>query len=87
MKTKASVLTIRIPSELKHKIEKVAEEQGVSINQLALYAFTKEIQDLETSQYFEKYYKGKTKKQIFSDFRSVLTAINSDGKVPAWDKL
>ncbi|MCR1795929.1 type II toxin-antitoxin system HicB family antitoxin, partial [Leptospira sp. id769339] len=38
MKTKASVLTIRIPSELKHKIERVAEEQGVSINQLALYA-------------------------------------------------
>ncbi|EMY16545.1 hypothetical protein LEP1GSC043_0080 [Leptospira weilii str. Ecochallenge] len=46
----------------------MAEEQGVSINQLALYAFTKEIQDLETSQYFEKYYKGKTKKQIFADF-------------------
>ncbi|EMM70612.1 type II toxin-antitoxin system HicB family antitoxin [Leptospira weilii] len=87
MKTKASVLTIRIPSELKHKIEKVAEEQGVSINQLALYAFTKEIQDLETSQYFEKYYKGKTKKEIFADFRNVLSEINSDGKIPVWDKL
>ncbi|TGM58583.1 toxin-antitoxin system HicB family antitoxin [Leptospira adleri] len=87
MKTKASVLTIRIPSELKHKIEKVAEEQGVSINQLALYAFTKEIQDIETSQYFEKYYKGKTKKQIFADFSNVLSEINSDGKIPAWDKL
>ncbi|EKR89670.1 ribbon-helix-helix protein, CopG family [Leptospira santarosai str. CBC379] len=87
MKTKASVLTIRIPSELKHKIEKVAEEQGVSINQLALYAFTKEIQDLETSQYFEKYYKGKTKKQIFSDFRNILSEININGKIPVWDKL
>ncbi len=87
MKTKASVLTIRIPLELKHKIEKAAEEQGVSINQLALYAFTKEIQDMETSQYFEKYYKGKSKKQIFSDFREVLSNIKSKGSVPAWDKL
>ncbi|TGK71121.1 toxin-antitoxin system HicB family antitoxin [Leptospira wolffii] len=87
MKTKASVLTIRIPSELKHKIERVAEEQGVSINQLALYAFTKEIQDMETSQYFEKYYKGKSKKQIFSDFREVLSTIKSKGFVPDWDKL
>ncbi|EQA43781.1 ribbon-helix-helix protein, CopG family [Leptospira broomii serovar Hurstbridge str. 5399] len=87
MKAKASILTIRIPSELKHKIERVAEEQGVSINQLALYAFAKEIQDIETSQYFEKYYKGKSKKQIFSDFREVLSAIKSKGSVPDWDKL
>ncbi|EQA36391.1 ribbon-helix-helix protein, CopG family [Leptospira inadai serovar Lyme str. 10] len=87
MKAKASILTIRIPSELKHKIERVAEEQGVSINQLALYAFTKEIQDMETSQYFEKYYKGKSKKQIFSDFREALSTIKSKGSVPDWDKL
>ncbi|MDI7165969.1 toxin-antitoxin system HicB family antitoxin [Leptospira santarosai] len=87
MKTKASVLTIRIPIDLKHKIEKIAEQQGISINQLALYAFTKEIQDLETSQYFSKYYKGKTKKQIFSDFQNLLTETKIDGKVPNWDKL
>ncbi|EMO29386.1 ribbon-helix-helix protein, CopG family [Leptospira interrogans serovar Bataviae str. HAI135] len=87
MKTKDSVLTIRIPIDLKHKIEKIAEQQGISINQLALYAFTKEIQDLETSQYFSKYYKGKAKKQIFSDFQNLLTETKVDGKVPNWDKL
>ncbi|WP_061232464.1 CopG family transcriptional regulator [Leptospira noguchii] len=87
MKTKYSVLTIRIPIDLKHKIEKIAEQQGISINQLALYAFTKEIQDLETSQYFSKYYKGKAKKQIFSDFQNLLTETKVDGKVPNWDKL
>jgi hypothetical protein len=32
MKTKASVLTLRIPLELKHKIEQIADQQGVSIN-------------------------------------------------------
>jgi hypothetical protein len=35
MKAKASVLTIRVPVELKHKIEKIADKQGLSINQLA----------------------------------------------------
>ena len=55
MKTKASVLTLRLPFELKHKIEQIADEQGVSINQLALYTFTKEVGEIETYNYFEKY--------------------------------
>ena len=44
---KASVLTIRVPADLKHRIALVAKEQGVSINQLAMYMFTKEVEDLE----------------------------------------
>ena len=47
---KPSVLTIRVPSDLKHRIALVAEEQGISINQLAMYMFTKEIGNLEASQ-------------------------------------
>ena len=54
---KASVLTIRVPSDLKHRIVLVAEEQGVSINQLAMYMFTKEIGNLEVSQNIAKYWK------------------------------
>jgi predicted HicB family RNase H-like nuclease len=38
---KASVLTIRVPSDLKHRIEEVADQQGVSINQLAMYMFAR----------------------------------------------
>ena len=59
MKAKSSVLTIRVPKELKHKIERVADEQGVSINQLALYAFTKEIKEMETSSYFSSLLKSR----------------------------
>ena len=47
---KASVLTIRVPTDLKHRINSLAEEQGVSINQLALYMFEKEIGNIESSQ-------------------------------------
>jgi predicted HicB family RNase H-like nuclease len=45
-----STLTIRVPEELKDRIETLAAQQGVSINQFAMYAFTKEIGELETGQ-------------------------------------
>jgi hypothetical protein len=86
MKAKASVLTIRVPKELKHKIEQVADEQGVSINQLALYAFTKEIKELETSTFFINYTKSKTKNEILTEFDNVMKKVKKE-KVPNWDKL
>ncbi|MES0491463.1 MAG: toxin-antitoxin system HicB family antitoxin [Leptospirales bacterium] len=86
MKNKASVLTIRVPSELKHKIERVADEQGVSINQLALYAFTKEIQEIETSEYFSQYRGATPKTKVFGDFDSVMNKVKSK-EVPEWDKM
>ena len=84
MKAKSSVLTIRVPKELKHKIERVADEQGVSINQLALYAFTKEIKELETSSYFNSLLKSKSKKELFDDFDAVMKKVKAS-KVPKWD--
>jgi len=86
MKNKASVLTIRIPKELKHKIQQVADQQGVSINQLALYAFTKEIKELETSDFFNKYWSSKSKKEIYNEFDEVIKKIG-EKDVPGWDEM
>ncbi|MDH5721632.1 MAG: type II toxin-antitoxin system HicB family antitoxin [Spirochaetia bacterium] len=86
MKNKASVLTIRVPSELKQKIERVAEEQGVSINQLALYVFTKEIQEIEISDYFLQYRNKIPKTKILKDFDAVMKKVKSKN-VPDWDKM
>ncbi|TAL37010.1 MAG: toxin-antitoxin system HicB family antitoxin [Spirochaetes bacterium] len=86
MKADSSVLTIRVPKELKHKIERIADEQGVSINQLALYAFTKEIKEMETSSYFISLLKSKSRKELLEDFDSVMKKVGTP-KVPAWDKL
>ncbi len=86
MKTKASVLTLRIPNELKHKIEKMADKQGLSINQLALYAFTKEIQEMETSNYLSKFWNKKSKKEILNDFDEVIAKVKKSN-VPEWDKI
>ena len=55
---KANVLTIRVPADLKHRIDLLAAEQGVSINQLAMYMFEKEIGNLESSKKLSKYWEG-----------------------------
>jgi len=84
--TKRNVLTIRVPEELKERIEKLSESQGVSINQFALYAFTKELGEIETSTFFKYFYKGKTKDQVFNNLNSVLGKVQNR-KVENWDKV
>lgn len=86
MKNKQSTLIIRLPNELKHKVELMAEEQGVSLNQFALYAFTKEVIQTETQSYFQDIWKNKTKKEILGNFDEVVKKVGK-GKVPDWDKI
>jgi len=83
---KASVMTIRVPSDLKHRIELVAEEQGVSINQLAMYMFTKEIGNLEASQTISRYWKDYSKENILTGFDEVMRKVK-DRPIPDWDKI
>ncbi len=83
---KSNVLTIRVPSDLKHRIALVAEEQGVSINQLAMYMFTKEIGNLEASKKISKYWKDYSVKQIMTDFDEVMQKVQKR-PVPDWDKI
>ena len=85
---KKNVLTIRVPEDLKNKIEKTASLQGVSINQFALYAFTKGISDIETSNFFKNRLGNKSKEKIENDFLKVWNKISKNsGKIPNWDKL
>jgi hypothetical protein len=77
---------LRLPFELKHKIERIADEQGISINQLALYAFTKEVSELETSDYFLRYWKNQKKEDILKNFDKVMKKVKKS-KIPRWDKL
>lgn len=85
MKTNASIMTLRVPKELKHKIEKAAVKQGVSINQLALYFFSKEIAEMDVSDTFGKFWKGRSKEQIFADFDKVMANVPKKNKLPDWD--
>ena len=84
--SKASVLTIRVPTDLKHRIASVAEEQGVSINQLAMYMFTKELGNLEANQIISNHWKAYSKNEILSGFDQTMSKVKTR-PVPEWDKI
>lgn len=84
--SKTNILTIRVPEHLKNKISQVAEEQGVSINQLALYMFTKEITNIEAERYITSFWKEHSKEDILSGFDEVMNKVKKR-QVPKWDRL
>lgn len=83
---KRNVMTIRVPEDLKERLERVALIQGVSLNQFALYAFTKELSELETSKYFREVLKEKVKEEVVKGFDEVMGRVKKR-KVEAWDKV
>jgi FAD synthase len=83
---KRNTLTIRVPRELKERIEEFSALQGVSINQFALYAFTKELGELETKRYFSEILKDTNKQDILSGFDAVMAKV-PERSVPDWDKI
>lgn len=83
---KANVLTIRMPTDLKQRIAVIAEAQGVSINQLALYLLTKEIGNLEASKKISTYWSNETQEDILSGFDDVMAKVQ-ERPVPDWDRI
>lgn len=81
-----NMLTIRVPEELKNRIETLAAQQGISINQFAMYAFAKEIGELETGDFFRNITRGVDKKELFRRFDQILGNV-PERDVPEWDEL
>ena len=84
---KTSVLTIRVPHQLKERIEFVAEQQGVSINQFALYAFTKQLSEIENSEYYQQFIKNKTRQDLLDGFDKAMGKVKYRAKNEDWDAL
>jgi len=82
---KANVLTIRVPSDLKERIGRVAEDQGVSVSQLAMYIFAKEIGRMEAGQQLGQHWKGHSAQELSADFDAVMAKVKCN-PVPDWDK-
>jgi hypothetical protein len=94
MKKKVSSLTIRVPHELKEKLNKAADNQGISINQFAMYIFTKEVTRLEISDeenefknFKEKYIGDKKEEEIKENFKKVMKKVKGSKNEPEWDKI
>ena len=84
---KTSVLTIRVPHELKERIEFMAEQQGVSINQFALYAFTKQLSEIENSEYYRQFIKNKTRQDLLAEFDKAMGKVKFRAQNEDWDAL
>ena len=84
---KTSVLTIRVPKELKERIELMAEQQGVSINQFALYAFTKQLSEIENSEYYRQFIRNKTRQDLLSGFDAAMNKVQYRMQQENWDAL
>lgn len=82
----ASTLFLRMPKDLKRRIEQHAEQQSVSLNQFAIYALTREIAQMDALDYLEKRLAGKTREQIKEAFWRVLDRVPARD-VPEWDRI
>lgn len=86
MKKEYNVLTLRVPRDLKDRLEKISALQGVSMNQLAVYALARELSAMETTAFFREQHRDVNPQDILSDFDAVMAKV-PDRPPPAWDRI
>ncbi len=65
---KASVMTVRLPADLKQRIDIIAAEQGVSLNQPAMYMFAKKVASFAAGNKISAYWRGYERKEHLQNF-------------------
>jgi hypothetical protein len=80
----AQVLTLKIPSELKRRLERQAKFQGTSLNQLTNYLLTTQLTQLETLSALETRLSQKSVPNLKKKVENILKKI-PDKNVPDWD--
>ena len=80
------VLTLRIPMELKKRLERQAKYQGTSINQLTNYLLTTQLTQLETLASLESKLSKKSIPDLKKKVKNILEKV-PDRPVPEWDSI
>lgn len=83
---KTQVVTLRMPVDLKNRLETVAKYQGVSINQLANYLLNSTLTQLETLSALETRLSQKSIPKLKKSVRNILDKVPSR-EVPEWDSV
>ncbi|MBM3264418.1 MAG: hypothetical protein FJY97_13465 [candidate division Zixibacteria bacterium] len=81
-----NVVTLRMPADLKRRLETVAHRQGISLNQLSNYLLNTQISWLEAEMALE----ARLARQSFDDLRTRFEAILNavpDREPLDWDRL
>lgn len=82
--SKTQVVTLRMPVDLKQRLETEAKYQGVSLNQLANYLLNATLSQLETLSALETRLSKKSLPDLKKRVRKVLDGIPCR-EVPQWD--
>ena len=81
---RSQVLTLRLPVELKRRLEREAKYQGVSLNQLAGYLLNVQLTQIEAFSSLESRLAKKSLPKLKASVSRVLDRIPSR-EVPEWD--
>ncbi|WML92119.1 toxin-antitoxin system HicB family antitoxin [Thiothrix lacustris] len=84
---KTQVVTLRVPNELKSRLEQQAKVQGVSLNNLANYLLTTQLSQLETFAGIEQRLRTKNLSDLKQKIASLLDKVPHNPNVPEWDQL
>ena len=87
MSKSTQVVTLRIPIELKSRLESEAHLQGVSMNNLANYMLTTQISQIEVLSALEARISRKDIPSLKIKVAKVLEAVQVNTEVPEWDKV
>ncbi|NIM17160.1 MAG: toxin-antitoxin system HicB family antitoxin [Candidatus Aminicenantes bacterium] len=79
-------LTLRIPIELKKRLERQAKHQRTSINQLTNYLLTTQLTQLETLSSLESRLSQKSIPDLKKKVKDILKKV-PDRDVPEWDSI
>ncbi len=85
--SKTQVVTLRIPVDLKARLENEAHIQGVSMNNLANYMLTTQISQIEVLSAIESRTSRKSISSLKTKVNKVLDSVQKNNDVPEWDKV
>ena len=84
MKTN-NVVTLRMPAELKERLDLLAKREGVSVNKLANYLLNRDITEMEAQMSLERRLAKASVESLKKKARAVLDRVPAR-QVPSWDR-
>lgn len=82
--SKTQVVTLRMPRELKRRLEREAKYQGVSLNQLTNYLLNLQLTQIEAISALESRLSQKSVRELKTKVGRILDKIPSR-EIPEWD--
>ncbi len=82
---KTQIVTLRVPVELKVRLEHEAKNQGVSLNNLANYFLTTQLSQVEALSVIYERISTKNISDLKSKVKKILEAVPNKKDVPDWD--